>query len=192
MNETHISAIVQIFDRLFALPNLVLGSILTATFTTLLSILSWVYGIDTVDLFGVTLPFIASCFVLMIVDWFLGTMKSIRIKKEKLNADKIVYTIMKFLVFFGWLYFMNAFRNEVETYGYMKDTVILVNLFVIFLILLREFRSIGNHIESIWGTKFYLFVLLDDIFEIIEKGFKKKLKDKFELNEEKEEDEQLH
>lgn len=184
INEPHISAIQQIFDKLFATPNLIVGSFLTTTFTTYFSIVKWIYNIDTIDLFGMSLPLICSCAALMMADWFLGLTEAIRVKNEKISADKIVYTIMKFVMFFGWLYFMKAVRHEMETYGYMKDVIILINIFVLFLIILREFRSIGNHINAIWGSKPYLFILIDEIFSIVESGFKKKLKDKFELNEE--------
>ena len=60
-------------------------------------------------------------------------------------------------------------------YVWASETISVIHVFVLVLITLREFVSIGENIEKIWGTKPYLFALIDTVFIAMEKLFKKKL-----------------
>ena len=79
-----------------------------------------------------------------------------------------------------WLYFINQARQEYNSSRWAADFIEVIQIFVLILINLREFVSIGENIENIFGTKPYLFALIDTIFITMEKLFKKKLENKLE------------
>ena len=79
-----------------------------------------------------------------------------------------------------WLFFINQARQEYKTSRWAADFIEVIQIFVLILINLREFVSIGENIEKIFGTKPYLFALIDTIFITMEKLFKEKLENKLE------------
>lgn len=163
----------DIADKLFAPGNLSLSVMLTATFG------GYTYLSNT-TLFGVSVLFIVIVCGFMVVDWFMGTYASVAVQKDKFQSRKLTYTIMKFVTFFMWIFLITQIKNEIEEYAWAVEIVSVIHVFVLILITLREFVSIGEKMEIIWGTKPYLFTLIDSVFLTLEKLFKKKLEEQLE------------
>lgn len=155
-------------DKLFNPGNMTLSALLTATLG------GYSYLSDT-SLFGVSVLFIVIVCGFMVADWCLGVYASVVIQKQKFKSNKVTYTIMKFLTFFMWLFLVNQIKHEISDYVWAREMISVIHVFVLVLITLREFVSIGENIEKIWGTKPYLFALIDTVFITMEKLFKKKL-----------------
>lgn len=128
------------------------------------------------DLFGVSLIFVFVVCFFMSFDWLLGVFANVVIKREKFEAKKIGYTIMKFITFFAFLFFIKTAKDEWSE-GWANEMFLIIQTFVLILIGLREFVSVGEKMEVIWGDKPYLFKLVDDLFISLEKLFKRKIDD---------------
>lgn len=89
-----------------------------------------------------------------------------------------------------WLFFVNQAKQEYQ--GTPYDVILIIQIFVLLLIGIREFVSIGENIERIWGQKPYLFSLIDSVFMTLERLFKKKLEESVEKIEEVVENEELN
>lgn len=126
------------------------------------------------DLFGVSLIFVAVVSAFMVIDWCLGVWSSVVVHGERFESNKIGYTVMKFFTFFAFLFFVKVAKDEWSD-GWANDMFLIIQTFVLILIGLREFVSVGEKMEKIWGDKPYLFKLVDDLFESLEKLFKKKI-----------------
>lgn len=155
-------------DKLFNPPNITLSAVITFS-------LSGYSYLSNTKLFGVSVLFIGIICSFMVVDWFLGVYSSVAVQKNKFQSNKITYTIIKFLTFFMWIFLISQIKLELENYIWANEIIGVIHVFVLVLITLREFISIGENIEKIWGTKPYLFSLLDSVFETLEKLFKRKL-----------------
>ncbi len=62
--------------------------------------------------------------------------------------------------------------KDIEWFKYILSAV---TSFPVFLVNLREFVSIGENIETIYGKKPYIFTLIDKLFTSMEKVFIKKV-----------------
>lgn len=128
------------------------------------------------DLFGVSLIFVTVVCAFMFIDWCLGVWTSVVVQSERFESNKIGYTVMKFFTFFAFLFFIKVAKDEWSE-GWANDMFLIIQTFVLILIGLREFVSVGEKMEKIWGDKPYLFKLVDDLFAGLEKLFKKKIDD---------------
>lgn len=168
---------VSIFDDIIKKIMSPYNVILSLTFTLLLTLTA---KLSNTSLFGVSLLFVAVVCLFMVVDWFLGVTSSVCVQGQKFKSKKVTYTIIKFVTFFMWLFFVNQAKYAYEDTAYVSDIIIFIQIFVLILIALREYSSIGENIEQIWGRKPYWFSLIDSFTDILENSFKKKLKDKID------------
>ena len=163
----------EIFEKIITPPALIVSAGLTMS-------ISFISLLADNSLFGVSMNFVLIVCIFMVVDWFLGVYSSVAVSGKKFQSKKLTYTIIKFLTLFMWLYFINKARQEYNSSKWAADFIEVIQIFVLILINLREFVSIGENIEKIFGTKPYLFALIDTIFITMEKLFKKKLENKLE------------
>lgn len=170
----NITIIAELLEKMFTPASVCLSGAIT------IGISSYVALFFDTNIFGVSVIFVALVLALMVIDWFLGTYASVRTKGEKFDQKKIGYTIMKFTIFIIWLFAITRVIRELEHYSWAVDLLSFIHIFVIVLIMLREFVSIGDNTKTIWGVKPYIFVLLDSIFSILEKLFKSKLEKKID------------
>lgn len=176
------SMIIELFEKMFT-PAAVSLSAMIAT-----GVSAYSTFVFKTDLFGVSLLFVGLVLGLMAIDWGMGTYASVKVKKEKFDPDKIGYSIMKFVFFMIWLFAVSRSINELHHFNWMVDILSFIHVFVVILIMLREFVSIGNKQKIIYGEKNYLFELLDTVFSTLERLFIKKLESKIdEINTETEE-----
>lgn len=168
MMKNQFQIVGEILEKIFNPPSITLGAILTTT-------VSGYSYLSNTSLFGVSLKFVAIVCIVMVVDWCLGVYASVMAENKKFSEKRLTYTILKFVTFFMFLYFVNQIKSEYESIKWAYDTVLVIQVFVLILIGLREFVSIGDNIERIWGVKPYLFTLIDNLFHIMEKLFKKKI-----------------
>lgn len=141
--------------------------------SSLTALLQW--ALDT-SFIGVSVLLIIQTAFLIVMDFLTGIMASQ--KKENyrgIESGKITYTILKFVMFFVWLWMAYQIKHQTEGISWFEPILSAVTLFPIFLINLREFVSIGENIETTFGNKPYIFRLIDKIFEALEKFFINKL-----------------
>lgn len=182
-NQLHM--ISEFIEKSMSTPSLLISSFLTVQVTCF----TWM---SNTSLFGVSIFFVVILCAIMFIDWGLGVYASLRVDGAKFSPDKLTYTIVKFMTFFMFLFFVNQAKHEYRSYSFAYEVVLVIQVFVLLLIGLREFVSVGEKIDKIWENKPYLFCLIDDLFKIIEKGFKRKVQKAVEdtdfIEEEEEED----
>lgn len=125
---------------------------------------------------------------LIIVDQVIGTAASSHKAKEallekniekyenhKFKSSKIMYTIFKFMSIYLWLLLSFSASSHAQGLYLIEPTIEAISLVPIFLFGLREYVSIGESLEILFGKKPYLFTLADKIFEALQLKFFKKL-----------------
>lgn len=135
---------------------------------------------------SVLLLVVISC--LIIVDQILGTSASSHQAKEallkgdkdkyenyKFKSSKIMYTIFKFMSIYLWLLLSFSASSHVKDIDLLEPIIHTLALVPIFLFGLREYISIGESLEILFGKKPYLFTLANKIFELLQLKFFKKL-----------------
>lgn len=127
---------------------------------------------------GISIMLIIQTVVLIMGDFFTGIAASKKKPDYKgIEADKITYTILKFIMFFMWLWIAFQVQHEYKNIEWFTYVLSAISSFPIILVNLREFVSIGINIEKIYGIKPYIFRLVDRIFNNLEKAFEKKISD---------------
>ena len=135
---------------------------------------------------SVLLLVVISCLIL--VDQVLGTSASSHQAKEallkgdkekyenyKFKSSKIMYTIFKFMSIYLWLLLSFSASSHVKDIDLLEPIINTLALVPIFLFGLREYVSIGESLEVLFGKKPYLFTLANRIFELLQLKFFKKL-----------------
>lgn len=150
---------------------------------------------------GVSVGVLATISLFIVIDWWTGSAASHReakkakengneeeYNKRKLKSSKVTFTIFKFISLYLWLVLTYTFMNAAVNQGFIKpeDTAtsyfgiasILRIITIIPLILFgfREFISIGENIEKLYGKRPYLFELGEKIFDILQFNFLGKIK----------------
>jgi hypothetical protein len=139
-----------------------LGAVLT-------SLVQWM--LDT-SFLGVTVIFILLTCSLIIIDFWYGNRASAKKPDYKgVESVKITYTLLKFGMFFVWLFLVYSIKHEMKNIEWFTYILSAITAFPVFLVNLREFVSIGENIESIYGKKPYIFTLIDKVFTGLEKTF---------------------
>lgn len=137
------------------------------------STLQWLLG---TSFLGVSAVLILLTCTLIIFDFIYGNMASAKSPEYKgVESTKITYTILKFGMFFLWLFLAYSIKHEMKDIEWFKYILSAVTSFPVFLVNLREFVSIGENIETIYGKKPYIFTLIDKLFTSMEKVFIKKV-----------------
>lgn len=133
------------------------------------SILQWM--LDT-SFLGVSVILILLTCSLITIDFWYGNKASAKSPDYKgVESTKITYTILKFGMFFVWLFLAYSIRHEMKEIEWFKYILSAITAFPVFLVNLREFVSIGENIEVIYKKKPYIFVLIDKVFVSMEKTF---------------------
>lgn len=127
------------------------------------------------SIFGVSATFLSLISLLMIADWFTGV-KASKAEGQVFKSSKVMSTIIKFITLFLWLWLSQEIEKLYGEVAIADLVVGFISVFVLILVALREFVSIGENIETIYKYKPYIFHLVDDIFGMFESIFKKKIK----------------
>ena len=126
---------------------------------------------------------------LTLLDWLFGSAASRKISlkakesgdkdvenKYKFKSIKISHTIFKFLSLYLWLVLSLAVSNYAIDISWLSPVVEGMTIIPILLFGFREFISIGEGIEVLYGFKPYLFELGEKVFDILQFKFLKRLK----------------
>ena len=121
---------------------------------------------------GVSIILIILTCSLITLDFWYGNKASAKKPDYKgMESSKITYTILKFGMFFVWLFLAFSIKHEMKDIEWFKYILSAITAFPVFLVNLREFVSIGENIEVIYKKKPYIFVLIDKLFISMEKSF---------------------
>jgi hypothetical protein len=154
-----------------------------------------------VDFLGVTVGMLVTVALLILTDWWTGSVASQTTavtmlrsgdqegyEKNRIKSTKITFTIFKFISLYLWLVLShNVYELAIENGLILRNsgTVQAVSLHTVLRIFsivpiilfgFREFISIGENINKIYGKTPYLFVLGERMFEILQFNFLSKLK----------------
>lgn len=107
------------------------------------------------------------------IDFVTGIMAS-RKEKQILNSNKVGATIAKC---FGIILYLvvGAVVIIIVPDNYLVETIVFTP---IILTMLKEYISIGENLERIYGKKSYMFRIVDKVFDLLEGRFFKNLEDK--------------
>lgn len=131
---------------------------------------------------------IVSGFIL--VDWIFGSAASRKISLDakakgdtlteteyKFKSIKVSHTIFKFLALYLWLVLSLAITNYAISITWLAPIVEGITIVPILLFGFREFISIGEAIEILYGYKPFLFSMGEKIFDALQFKFLKRLKE---------------
>jgi len=164
------------------------GSNLVGVSTSLSLVTTLISYILNESFLGVSVTLLVVISALIIVDQALGTTASAhkaeealleanidKYEEHKFKSSKIMYTIFKFISIYLWLLLSFTASQHVEGLLYLEEIIHALSLVPIFLFGLREYVSIGESLEVLFGKKPYLFTLANRIFQILQLKFFKKL-----------------
>lgn len=108
----------------------------------------------------------------------------------RIKSSKITFTIFKFISLYLWLLLSNGVTSAAINNGFIEGAPMqevasiglgsVLRIFTIVPIILfgfREFISIGENINNLYGKTPYLFTLGEKMFDTLQFKFLKKLKD---------------
>lgn len=112
-----------------------------------------------------SLAFVSALFIG--VDWFTGMVISKRVRSEKISSSKVSMTTSKFVALVLYMtiasilimLFPNNYIITIVTFG------------PIFLSIAREFISIGENFETLYGDRPYIFKIADRLFNVFENKY---------------------
>jgi hypothetical protein len=130
--------------------------------------------------FGISTTFILLLSGLIMLDSFTGIVAS-RHEGEKVKSGKLMFTFYKFLMSFFFFWLLNEMQEKLNIkihhvkseyielfYKGTKEIVEIISYSIFILLTLREWISIGENIERRYSKKFYLFEIVEKIFDIVE------------------------
>jgi hypothetical protein len=130
--------------------------------------------------FGISLSFIFLYCILVFLDSLTGIIAS-KYKGGKVESGKLLFTFYKLLFTFLFFWILDNVKSRIDAkisfsgdswfYSSAEDFIQIITYSVFTLLSLREWLSIGENIESRFGKKFYLFTLIEKVFDIIESKF---------------------
>jgi hypothetical protein len=136
--------------------------------------LDWVY---TGSFLGFSLTFIALFTGFIIADLFTGVIAS-RHEGIPIKSDLLSYTFYKFAMYLGFFWMLFEVSKEVEKLeailgveflaAQAKHLLAFIRNFVFIILNLREYISIGENIGRRFGTRPYIFKIVEKIADIIE------------------------
>ena len=173
MKNTQIEAFQYLFVKTVQYRNEPLAIIGTSMSITL----STIEYLTNTEFLGISLMiFLITC-VMFVSDLVLGITASKKLPDYKgIESEKISYTIIKFIVFFIWIVLSSIIKDQYKDVEWFQYIISSIVTFPLILIMLREFVSMGEKIEIIYGKKPYIFSLVDRLFDVIENKFFDKLK----------------
>lgn len=132
--------------------------------------------------FGISLGLICVLSALIMLDNFTGIVAS-RHEGNRIESGKLFYTFLKFLTAFLFFWLLDEIQSKLHikvsfSDGYLqtfykgiKESLEIVTYTIFILLSLREWISIGENIERRFGKKFYLFQIIEKIFDVVESKF---------------------
>jgi len=130
--------------------------------------------------FGIATTLILLLSLLIFIDSITGIIAS-RHEGEKIQSGKLLFTFYKFLMSFLFFWILFEFQDKLDLkiakvkseylstfYKSSKEVLEIITYSVFILLTMREWLSIGENIERRFGKKFYLFTLIEKIFDIVE------------------------
>lgn len=130
--------------------------------------------------FGIATTLILLLSGLIFLDSLTGIVAS-RHEGNKIESGKLLYTFYKFLMSFLFFWILHEFQNMLNFkinsvkseylssfYKLTKEVLEIITYSVFILLTMREWLSIGENIERRFKKKFYLFTLIERIFDIVE------------------------
>jgi len=121
--------------------------------------------------------------IFIIFDFITGIIASKK-RGDKIKSSKWGITVGKFFGLF--LYFFLSF---IILLLLSNNNFVLIMIFSpIILTILKEYISVGENFESMYGKKAYMFTIIDKIFDILENKLFKMIKNKKIIGENKPEE----
>lgn len=168
MKETQITIIKNLLIKVMTY-KIEVSLILAGVGSIATTLLQW--SLET-SFLGVSIILIILTCSLITLDFWYGNKASTKKPDYKgVESSKITYTILKFGMFFVWLFLAFSIKHEMKDIEWFKYILSAITTFPVFLVNLREFVSIGENIEVIYKKKPYIFVLIDKLFISMEKSF---------------------
>lgn len=140
--------------------------------------------------FGIATSLILLLSALIMFDSFTGIIAS-RHEGEKVKSGKLMFTFYKFLMSFFFFWLLSELQEKLNIkishvksdylelfYKATKEIIEIISYSVFILLTLREWLSIGENIERRYNKKFYLFEIVEKIFDIVESKLIKWLENK--------------
>lgn len=160
-----------------------------------------IISILKLNFLGVSVGVIVMLAIFIVIDWFTGTAATRKradtamknkddkeFQKNKIKSGKVTFTIFKFMSLYLWLILTHTFMQSAINQGFIDpgaekhasfgvaSILRIITIIPIALFLFREFVSIGENIESLYGKKPYLFELGEKIFDILQFNFLARIK----------------
>ncbi len=156
--------------------------------------IAFVISIFTISInesyFGIATSLILLLSGLIMLDSFTGIVAS-RHEGEKVQSGKLMFTFYKFLMSFFFFWLLSEMQEKLNVkiahvkseyvelfYKGTKEIIEIISYSVFILLTLREWLSIGENIERRYNKKFYLFEIVERIFDIVESKLIKWLENK--------------
>lgn len=130
--------------------------------------------------FGISTMLILLLSALIFLDSWTGIIAS-RHEGNKVKSGKLLFTFYKFLMSFLFFWILHEFQNILNLkikiiqseylasfYKLTREVLEIITYSVFILLTMREWLSIGENIERRFNKKFYLFTLIEKIFDIVE------------------------
>ena len=147
---------------------LVTGSLLSKSIS-ISAIISAIVSFISGTFLGVAISFIIVIAGLTILDFITGVIAAKK-KKLPIESGKVGLTAIKFLMLFIWIVLSYHINNILGA----NPIIIGITSIPLALLSLREFISIGENVEKIYGNKPYIFQLITKMFDLLEFKFLKK------------------
>jgi hypothetical protein len=176
------------------------GALFGVSFTSAITIEA-VMSAFKLNFLGVSIGVLAMTALFILIDWATGSAAARKRAKEaeeegnleeyeknRLKSSKVTFTIFKFISLYLWLILTHTMMRAAINQGFMVEGAEHESLFGVASILriitiipialfgFREFISIGENIEKLYGKKPYLFELGEKIFDILQFSFLDKFK----------------
>jgi len=130
---------------------------------------------------GISTTMIMLLSALILFDSLTGISAS-KHEGEKIQSGKLQFTFYKFLLSFLFFWIMSEISKNITGrisvvkseyllmfYKTANEVFEIVTYSILTLLMFREWLSIGENIERRYKKKYYLFTLVDKIFDILEK-----------------------
>lgn len=145
------------------------------------------YDITEKDLFGLSIVMWLALFIINSIDIYTGIKADAKRKKDlgtnfKFESGKGWRAIEKVFIFTAVIGFLFAFEKEaikMEAPEFISGLLVYIKAILFFYVFLIELQSIGENEETRYGRKSKLFIMLDNIINVVNEGILNKLRELF-------------
>jgi len=147
---------------------------------TIISFFSLEFKIED-QYFGITTSMILLLSLLIFIDSVTGIIAS-RHDGNKVESGKLLFIFYKFLLSFLFFWIANEITKSIlgristsksnyliTFYSGANEIVEIVTYAILILLMLREWISIGENVERRFNKRYYLFDIIEKIFDLIER-----------------------